>query len=134
AEAFRLVNAREVDLCVADFLLAIPNIRLGGPVPLVFFEHNVEHMIWKRLGEVDTRRWRRALLGREWRKMRRCEARACTRAGVTIAVSEVDRALLAATAPGARVFAVPTGVDISYFAPNGVSEVPAHLVFTGSMD
>jgi len=134
AEAFRLVNAREVDLCVADFLLAIPNIRLGGPVPLVFFEHNVEHMIWKRLGEVETRRWRRALLGLEWRKMRRCEARACTRADVTIAVSEVDRALLAATAPGARVFAVPTGVDISYFAPNGVSEVPAHLVFTGSMD
>src|SRR5947199_10387751 len=66
--------------------------------------------------------------------MRRCESRACTRADVTIAGSEVDRALLAAPAPGASVFAVPTGVDISYFAPNGVSEVPAHLVFTGSMD
>jgi len=134
AEALRLINAHEVDVCVADFLLATPNVRLGGPVPVVFFEHNVEYVIWKRLKDVETRRWRRALLDFEWRKMRRCEARACTRADVTVAVSDVDRALLAAAAPGARVRAVPTGVDITYFAPNGVPESPAHLVFTGSMD
>ena len=134
AEAFRLVKAREVDLCVADFLTASPNVPLGGPVPVVFFAHNVEHMIWKRLSEIETRRWRRALLGVEWRKMRRCEAHACIRANMTIAVSGVDRALLAANAPGATVVAIPTGVDTSYFAPNGVPELPAHLVFTGSMD
>ena len=134
AEAFRLVGTRAVDLCVADFLTAMPNVPLGGPVPVVFFEHNVEHMIWKRLSEIETRRWRRALLGIEWRKMRRYEAHACTRANTTIAVSEVDRALLAANAPGANVVAIPTGVDTSYFAPNGIPEAPAHLVFTGTMD
>jgi len=60
AEAVRLVKAREVDLCVADFLLAIPNVQLRGPVPVLFFEHNVEHMIWKRLAAIETRAWRRA--------------------------------------------------------------------------
>jgi len=49
-------------------------------------------------------------------------------------VSETDRALLAAIAPDAATFAVSTGVDTSYFAPNGVPEMPIHLVFTGSMD
>jgi len=32
------------------------------------------------------------------------------------------------------VSAVPTGVDVDYFAPDGVAEAPDRLVFTGSMD
>jgi glycosyltransferase involved in cell wall biosynthesis len=66
--------------------------------------------------------------------MRRYEARACARAALTLAVSEVDRALLAALAPSARIAAIPTGVDTSYFRPEGWAESPADLVFTGSMD
>src|SRR5206468_1255321 len=58
----------------------------------------------------------------------------CAQARVTIAASDADRELLAAAAPGASVRAVPTGVDIDYFAPDGVAEVPGRLVFTGSMD
>jgi len=134
AEVDRLLGGGHVDVCVADFLVAAPNVRLGGAVPVVLFAHNVEHMIWKRLATVEPRVWRRALLEVEWRKMRRCEARACTQAAVTIAVSDVDRALLTTAAPGARVFTVPTGVDTSYFAPDGVPESPARLVFIGSMD
>jgi hypothetical protein len=123
-----------VDLCVADFLVATPNVRLGA-VPAILFAHNVEHMIWKRLAAIEKRAWKRALLELEWRKMRRCEARACTRASVTIAVSDVDRALLAAMAPAARVVSTPTGVDTSYFAPREApEEAPPGIVFSGSMD
>jgi glycosyltransferase involved in cell wall biosynthesis len=74
------------------------------------------------------------LLALESRKMRRYEANACARAHLTIAVSDADRRLLAGAAPAARVRAVPTGVDVDYFAPDGVAEVPGRLVFTGSMD
>jgi glycosyltransferase involved in cell wall biosynthesis len=123
-----------VDLCVADFLVAMPNLPASPGVPIVLFEHNVEHMIWKRLYEVEKRRWRRALLSLEWRKMRRYEAQACARAGLTVAVSEADRTLLAVGAPSADIRAIPTGVDTSYFRPNGAVEAPATLVFTGSMD
>ena len=126
--------AEGVDLCVADFLVAMPNLPAVGGVPVVLFEHNVEHMIWKRLYQVEERRWRRALLAVEWRKMRRYEAEACARAGLTVAVSEADRALLAARAAGADIRAIPAGVDTSYFHPNGAAEAPATLVFTGSMD
>jgi glycosyltransferase involved in cell wall biosynthesis len=123
-----------VDLCVADFLSAMPNLPTQTSAPVVLFEHNVEHMIWKRLHEVEKRPWRRALLALEWRKMRQYEARACGRAGLTVAVSEADRALLAAKAAGADIRAVGTGVDTAYFHPNGAVEAPATLVFTGSMD
>jgi glycosyltransferase involved in cell wall biosynthesis len=123
-----------VDLCVADFLVAMPNLPARTPMPVVLFEHNVEYMIWKRLHEVEKRPWRRALLGLEWRKMRHYEAKACARAGLTVAVSEADRALLATNAPGADIRAIGTGVDTTYFHLNGAVEAPASLVFTGSMD
>ncbi|HKW94463.1 MAG TPA: glycosyltransferase family 4 protein [Methylomirabilota bacterium] len=126
--------AEGVDLFVADFLVAMPNLPAVSGVPVVLFEHNVEHMIWKRLYQVEKRPWRRALLAVEWRKMRRYEAEACARAGLTVAVSEADRAMLSACAPGADIRAVPTGVDTAYFHPNGATETPATLVFTGSMD
>ena len=123
-----------VDVCVADFLVSMPNMPWTTRVPTILFEHNVEYMIWKRLYEVERRAWRRALLAIEWRKMRRYESRTCSRVRLTIAVSNSDRALLAAGAPDADIRAIPTGVDTSYFHPNGMVEKPATLVFTGSMD
>jgi len=133
-EVARLMTAAQFDLCVADFLHATPNVPLDGPLATVLFAHNVEHVIWQRLSRIETRPWRRALLELEWRKMRRYEAQACARARLTIAVSESDRAVLAAHAPRARVCAVPTGVDTAYFTPNGSQETRDALVFTGSMD
>jgi sugar transferase (PEP-CTERM/EpsH1 system associated) len=130
----RLMAERKIDVCVADFLLAIGNVPRAGPAPVVFFSHNVEHMIWKRLCEAEKHPLRRALLEIEWRKMRRYERRACAQAKITVAVSDVDREILAANAPGAGVHTVPTGVDVSYFMPNGYREAQNTLVFTGSMD
>lgn len=130
----RIMTTEGADLCVADLPHTLPNVPLAGPVPVVLFTHNVEHMIWKRLSLVETRVSRRAILELEWRKVRRWEAWACAQTKLTLAVSEVDRDALAALAPGTRVCAVPTGVDSAYFAPNGVPEAPTHLVFTGSMD
>jgi glycosyltransferase involved in cell wall biosynthesis len=133
-EIARIVAAGEVDVCVADFLSVTPNVELGGAVPVLFFAHNVEHMIWRRLRDVERRPWRRAALEIEWRKMRRWEAHVVRRAGLTVAVSDVDAERLAALAPGARVCAVPTGVDTDYFAPGGAAEKAGRIVFTGSMD
>jgi len=56
-EAGRLVAQKAVDLCVADFLFAVPNVPLRAGVPVVFFAHNVEHMIWKRLSQAESRIW-----------------------------------------------------------------------------
>ena len=138
-----LLASGAVDVCVADFLAAWPNVPARSRAPIVLFEHNVEHAIWQRLARTETRWLRRLLLEIEWRKMRRVEARACRAAALTIAVSEADRAQLAAViapaasaahAPGARIERIATGVDTEYFAPSAALERPSSLVFTGSMD
>jgi glycosyltransferase involved in cell wall biosynthesis len=130
----RKALADGVDVCVADFLVAVPNVPWPSSVPTILFEHNVEYMIWKRLHDVEPSPWRRALLALEWRKMKRYEGQACRRATLTLAVSDVDRQLLAAGAPGADIRAISTGVDTTFFHPNGAAEEPDALVFTGSMD
>ena len=113
---------------------AMPNVPLHGPVPVVLFAHNVEHMIWKRLSQVESPSVAAGPLELEWRKMRRYEAQACNRASLTIAVSEVDRELLAANAPGARVSRFQPASISPILCRTDAREAPAHLVFTGSMD
>jgi len=143
AEVARVTAAGHFDLCVADFLYAVPNVDLDGAMPVVLFEHNVEYMIWQRTSANTRNPGRRALLELEWRKMRRYESRACRDADLTIAVSEDDRRLLGENAPQSRIEAIPTGVDLDYFQPGDgtgdnagqvAREQPAEIVFTGSMD
>ena len=134
AELRRRARRGEIDLCVGDFLSATVNLPGDGSLPVLFFAHNVEHMIWRRLCAVERRPWLRLPLAIEWRKMRRSEGRICAGADLTVAVSEKDAATLAAVAPGAAVCAIPTGVDPAYYTPAGREAAGPGLVFTGSMD
>jgi glycosyltransferase involved in cell wall biosynthesis len=129
------LSAGDYDVCIADFLAAIPNLPARPQVPVLLFEHNVEHLIWRRLG-AGVAAWQRPLVAVEWRKLRRYEARACRRANVTVAVSEPDRALLGSIAPGAAIRTIPTGVDLDYFGLDGGRQRERELsvAFVGSMD
>lgn len=129
-----LLIGGSVDVCVTDFLVAAANVPRVPRVPIVLFEHNVEHMIWRRVADLEHTRWRRAVLEVEAWKVRQAERRACTAADLVVAVSEDDRARLKALAPGSRCVAIPTGVDTTYFQPSQRPQMSNRLVFTGSMD
>src|SRR5207245_7898703 len=100
------LDSGNVDVCVADFFSATADVPMTTAVPVVFFAHNVEYMIWKRLCETESVLLRRLLLQVEWRKMRRSEARACARAAMTLAVSDVDRTRMAGGAADADLHRV----------------------------
>jgi glycosyltransferase involved in cell wall biosynthesis len=129
-----LVENDQIDVVVSDFLFAAANVPLGGTVPVVLFQHNVEYLIWKRLSALERNPIKKLLFAIEWRKLRDKESEICSRADLTVAVSEEDRARLAEMAPAARTGAIPTGVDTAYFAPAGRPQIPTRLVFSGSMD
>jgi glycosyltransferase involved in cell wall biosynthesis len=130
----QLIEKGQIDVCVSDFLFAAANVPCDGGVPVVLFQHNVEYLIWKRLSALERNPIKKALFEIEWRKLCRKEARICGEADLTIAVSDEDRRRLARMAPGAKTGSIPTGVDTGYFAPAGRPEIPARLVFSGSMD
>lgn len=135
AEVTRQLAQGTFDLVVADFLVAAPNVSRHGDTPVLLFSHNVEYMIWRRLG-ANERRWpHRLMLANEWRKMRRYEIEACRRADFTVAVSEQDRDQLAEGSDTSRYGAIATGVDLDYFqAGDRRREQAMEIVFCGSMD
>ncbi len=125
----------QFDLVVADFLVAVPNVPLEGPVPVLHFSHNVEYMIWRRLETTEQRWLHKRVLALEWRKMRRYELAACRRANLTVAVSEQDRDQLSEGLEASRIRAIATGVDLDYFQVGDRNKESAgEIVFSGSMD
>ncbi len=134
-EVQQLLDTGDFDLCIADFMSALPNVSLATRTPVVLFSHNVEYMIWKRLHDNEPNWIKRMMLTVEWRKMRRAETRVCDAVAATITVSEEDALLLRRTSPQALIAAVPTGVDVHYFTQDkAVAQAPFNLVFSGSMD
>ena len=130
-----LLAGGNFDLCIADFMTAVPNVAMKSTTPVVFFSHNVEYMIWQRLRDNEPSWLKRLLLTIEWRKMRRAERHACNVAKATIAVSAEDAIKLQENCVGTRINSVNTGVDIDYFTADGTEpKDPFALVFSGSMD
>ncbi len=100
----------------------------------LFFQHNVETMIWRRHAAHAPDLLRRAYFNIQARRMFQYERRVSLAAGHIVAVSAVDAALMRKLFGVTRVSEIPTGVDIEYFAAPPRVERFADLVFVGSMD
>jgi glycosyltransferase involved in cell wall biosynthesis len=128
----RLMRTEAFDAVVCDFLFASANIADLGAC--VLFQHNVEAQIWKRQFEHAASPAHRYYLGHQYRKMWRYEKNVCARVRRVIAVSDGDAQTMRSEYQAPIVDAVPTGVDLDYFAPPAQPDRAADLVFVGSMD
>ena len=129
-----LIRQEKFDIVLCDFLTPVGVVPWGAPLPKVIFTHNVEAMIWKRHYEVAENAMWRAISWWEWRKMEAAERKYLRLADRVLTVSETDRDTFKPFLPGKTITVIPTGVDIQYFQPMPLQEIPKSLVFTGSMD
>lgn len=127
-----LQHSHKFDAIVCDFLFPAVNIPDLGPC--VLFQHNVEAMIWKRHAETQSSTLTRAYFSGQYGRMLRFEREVCRTVKSIIAVSDVDAADMREKYGVSRIAAVPTGVDVDYFAPEGRPSPSTDLVFLGSMD
>ena len=131
-----LIEKEKFDRLVCDFLASAPHFL--DPAKFVLFQHNVETMIWRRHAENAVGPLQRAYLQMQASRMEQYEGRICRAAGSIIAVSDVDARMMRDLFRAERVAAIPTGVNLGYFAvPAELPARPANaadLVFVGSMD
>ncbi len=120
------------DAIVCDFVTMAPNVP--DLSRCILFQHNVESMIWKRHSENAPGALRRTYFGSQARRMFRYEKLACQRAAHVIAVSEVDAERMRSLYGVSRISAIPTGVDLEFFAAPSTSKRGSDLVFVGAMD
>lgn len=126
-----LARKHRFDAVVCDFLFPAPNMPDLGVCTL--FQHNVEAMIWKRRVE-HASGLQKLYLRMQARRMLGYEGLVCRSVKNIIAVSTIDADTMQSLYGVSRPNAVPTGVDLDYFAPPAESAPTADLTFVGSMD
>ena len=133
AQVEQLIQREHFDGIVCDFLSAAPLLPdLKG---CLLFQHNVETMIWRRHVANASGPLARWYFGLQSARMFRFERATCQRVGGIVAVSENDSTTMAELFGIPAPPAIPTGVDIDYFAPPPATPQPLRdLVFIGSMD
>jgi glycosyltransferase involved in cell wall biosynthesis len=70
----------------------------------------------------------------QWWKMVRFERHMCQQFDAVVAVSEQDRLVFERDFGVKNVYAIPTGVDTTFFSPNGMKPRENSLVYVGAMD
>lgn len=100
----------------------------------VFFQHNVESVIWRRRVEHSTNPLSRWYNGIQARRMLEYETRVSRAAGRIVAVSETDAEGMRKLFQVKDVAVIPTGVNLEYFARPESAQLKTDLVFVGSMD
>ncbi|MGE5569836.1 MAG: glycosyltransferase family 4 protein [Rhodospirillales bacterium] len=127
-----LIRTGRFDRAVVDHLA--PTSYFPALDRSLFFQHNVETMIWRRRAACARDPLRKLYYRLQARRMFRYECRVSRAAGHIAAVSAVDAALMRKLFGVTRVSEIPTGVNIEYFAAPPSVEPFADLVFIGSMD
>jgi glycosyltransferase involved in cell wall biosynthesis len=110
--ADRLLETGGHDAVFVDGWLMAQYVPDGYRGLRLLHEHNAEHVMWRRHAELETNRFRRPLVRLEARRVRRYEADLLSRFDVVFAVSERDRATLAAlVTSGPRIDLLPNVAD-----------------------
>ena len=127
-----LIRRERFDCAVVDHLA--PTSYFPDLPHAIFFQHNVETVIWRRHVEHATG-LRRKYFQRQADRMFEFERRVSREAGHIVAVSKRDADEMRRLFDVTRVSEIPTGVNVEYFLPPEPRPEPvADLVFVGSMD
>jgi len=127
-----LIEKERFDRAVVDHLA--PASYFPDLGRSLFFQHNVETIIWRRHVEHAPDPVRRYFFRVQAERMFEFERRACRAAGHILAVSKVDAETMRSLFGVERIAEIPTGVNLEYFAPPPQARRIADLVFVGSMD
>lgn len=128
-----LIRRERFDTAVVDHLA--PTSYFPDLAHAVFFQHNVETVIWRRRAQHSGNAWSRWYNGVQAKRMYQYERRVSRAAGHIVAVSETDAEEMRKLFQVERVSVIPTGVNIEYFQPPETApERRGDLVFVGSMD
>src|SRR5262249_31043049 len=126
-----LIRRELFDCAVVDHLAPTAYFPQLGRA--VFFQHNVETIIWRRHVEHATG-FKKQYFRLQADRMFEYERRVCLAAGHIVAVSSVDAAHMRALFGAVRISEIPTGVDLEFFLRPTAAPPTSDLVFIGSMD
>jgi polysaccharide biosynthesis protein PslH len=130
-----IADTEDIDIWqfeAVSYLDAIP----AGASATVLMAHNVESLIWQRLGAAEQNRLKRWYISEQCRKYERFERGMFNRATRVVAVSEEDAALMRDRFGITEPVVVDNGVDVERYAALAHERRPSagQILFLGSLD
>ena len=117
-----LIRKERFDCAVVDHLA--PTSYFPDLPHAIFFQHNVETVIWRRHVEHAPDPLRRAYFRLQADRMYHYERRVSRASGHIVAVSQTDADEMRRLFDVTRVTEIPTGVNIEYFLPQRLPPLP----------
>lgn len=106
---------------------------LLGKLPCTLDHHNIEsHMLLRRARQ-EKSLLKRVYFLQEGIRLQRFEKRVCPKYQGHITCSDIDSERLNRISPSSNIKTIPNGVDTSFFAPKGLKQKEATLIFVGTM-
>jgi glycosyltransferase involved in cell wall biosynthesis len=100
----------------------------------VLDEHNALWLLYKRLAEKMDNGFRRFLLARDWRLLRKYEGEMCDQFTHVLAVSDEDEvALKEIMSRQKKIFVIPIAIDTDKFIPVQRTQASTHILHIGTM-
>ena len=125
-----LIRKERFDCAVVDHLA--PTSYFPDLPHAIFFQHNVETVIWRRHVEHAPDPLRRAYFRLQADRMYHYERRVSQASGHIVAVSQTDADEMRRLFDVTRVTEIPTGVNIDYFLPPAPSPAAATPISSSS--
>ena len=111
-----LVKSFAPDIVHIDHLQMAQFVSFEADYKTVLDEHNVEHLIIKRVSQTSSNHLMRNYAAIEWKKLKKYELNVCSKASLVLTVSEEDKNTLLSEASNINAIeAVPIGVDTDFF-------------------
>ncbi len=128
-----MARERRYDIVNFETIFGIGYRKLFPSTKVVLNHHNIESHMLVRRGENAANPLKSWYFSLEGRRLERVESEVVAEVALNITCSDLDSDRLRAIAPTARCAAVPNGVDIEFFKPQGTPTRANSLIFVGTM-
>ena len=133
-QKFRELIATETFDLVHYEMFHTAQFRTDTDLPGVLSQQNVDSAIWQRLCSETTHPFYKFAYWTQQLAFQRYERVLSPKFDAVTCTSDVDAAVFQQHCTEDAIEIIPNGVDITHYQPDFTSEVPAHLIYIGSMD
>ena len=106
----------------------------GTDLPGVLSQQNVDSAIWRRLSGETANPFYKFAYWTQQLAFQRYERVLSPKFDAVTCTSDIDAAVFQRHCAQDVIEIIPNGVDVTHYQPDFASEVPAHLIYIGSMD
>jgi sugar transferase (PEP-CTERM/EpsH1 system associated) len=129
----KFVDEEHIDVIHSHFLHMSQYVGHKRGAAFVHDAHNLEHVLWKRMGRTTSNPFKKAFIQTQFGKLVRRQQDVARASEKCVVLSDEDRAEYRRICPEADVTTVPNGADVEYWTPRDNVTEPASILYFGNL-